>query len=85
MVSATATDPLIAVVNDDESLCRSVARPLQASGFQTVTYRSAEAFLKDKQHPRFHCLIVDIRLGGMSGIDLREQLSSKNLANGCAS
>ena len=68
----------IAVVDDDESLCRSLGRLLRASGFQVITYCSAEAFLADEKHPKFDCLIVDIQLGGMSGIQLNLQLLSQN-------
>ena len=69
-------NPLIAVVDDDQSLARSLARFLKASGFDSVVYRSAEAFLADKQHDRFDCLIVDQQLGGISGIDLQKCLRS---------
>jgi FixJ family two-component response regulator len=41
----------IAIVEDDESLCRSLARLLQASGYQPVTYHSAEVFLDDAKQP----------------------------------
>jgi len=65
----------IAIVEDDESLCRSLARLLQASGYQPVTYHSAEVFLDDAKQPVFDCLIVDIQLGGMSGLELGERLA----------
>ena len=67
---------MIAVIDDDESMGRSLARFLKASGFQSVLFRSAEGFLADPQHPRFDCLIVDLQLGGMSGIALRDRLRS---------
>lgn len=62
------------MVDDDESLLRSMARLLRAVGLHPVTYQSAEEFLQDEQHPRFDCLIVDIQLGGMSGIELSAHL-----------
>ena len=65
----------VAVVDDDESLLRSIARLLRAAGLHTVTYRSAEEFLQEERHPRFDCLIVDIQLGGMSGIELCSHLA----------
>ena len=65
----------IAILEDDESLCRSLARLLQASGYQPVTYHSAEVFLDDAKQPVFDCLIVDIQLGGMSGLELGEHLA----------
>jgi len=59
------TTPIyVAVVDDDESLCRSISRLLRASDIQAVTYSSAEAFLADTNHPRFDCLVLDIQLGG---------------------
>lgn len=70
-----ATKTYIAVVDDDESLCRSLARLLRASGLHPVTYLSAEAFLDDANRPRFGCLVLDIQLGGMSGIELGERLA----------
>ena len=68
----------IAVVDDDEDLCRSLSRFLRAAHFQPVTYPSAEAFLADTKHPKFDCLVLDIQLKGMSGLDLRRRLSAVN-------
>jgi FixJ family two-component response regulator len=64
----------IAVVDDDESLCRSLSRLLRAAGFQPVGYRSAEDFLADERRPRFDCLVLDISLPGISGLELHRQL-----------
>jgi FixJ family two-component response regulator len=64
----------VAVVDDDDSLCRSVGRLLRTAGIQSVTYASAEAFLADAKRPRFDCLVLDIQLAGMSGIELQQQL-----------
>ena len=49
-------------------------RLLRAADIQPVTYSSAEAFLADTKHPQFDCLVLDIQLGGMSGIQLSQQL-----------
>jgi FixJ family two-component response regulator len=64
----------VAMVDDDENLCRSLARLLRAAGFQPITYASAEAFLADTKHPQFDCLVLDIQLGGMSGIELAQRI-----------
>ena len=76
MASTKTQENLVAVVDDDERLGRSLERFLKASGFQSVIYLSAESFLGDKQRPQFGCLIVDLQLGGISGIDLRDSLKS---------
>jgi FixJ family two-component response regulator len=65
----------VAVVDDDESICRSFSRLLRAANFQPVTYASAEAFLADAKHPKFDCLVLDIQLEGMSGLELKKRLS----------
>jgi FixJ family two-component response regulator len=67
----------VAVVDDDENLCRSLSRLLRAAGLYPVTYRSAEAFLADTKGPYFDCLVLDVRLGGMSGIELGQLLSDR--------
>ena len=64
----------IGVIDDDESLRRSLGRLLQLAGFQPVLFESAEEFLADPLRPHLRCLLVDIRLGGMSGIELHRQL-----------
>jgi len=71
------TTPIVAVVDDDENLCRSLGRLLRATGIQPITYASAEAFLADTKHPQFDCLVLDIQLGGMSGIELAQELLAK--------
>ena len=70
----------IAVVDDDESICHSMSRLLRAARFQPVTYPSAEAFLEDRNHPRFDCLVLDIQLKGMSGVELNRRLAAVNNA-----
>jgi FixJ family two-component response regulator len=66
----------IAVIDDDESVCHSMSRLLRAARFQPVTYPSAETFLADKNHPHFDCLVLDIQLQGMSGVELHRRLAA---------
>jgi FixJ family two-component response regulator len=73
-----STEPIyVAVVDDDESLCRSLGRLLRAAGIQPITYASAEAFLTDTKHPKFDCIVLDIQLGGMSGIELGRRIAAE--------
>jgi FixJ family two-component response regulator len=65
----------VAVVDDDQSVCRSFARLLRAAGIQPITYESAEALLADSKRPQFDCMVFDVQLGGMSGIELANALA----------
>lgn len=75
-MNSSAASISVAVVDDDESLCRSLGRLLRAAGLQPVTYPSAEAYLSDAQHPQFDCLVLDVQLGGMSGIELQRKIAA---------
>jgi FixJ family two-component response regulator len=75
-MTSRTTPVLIAIVDDDINLCRSLERLLRAAGMQAVTYGSAEEFMADTGHPRFDCLLLDIQLGGMSGIELAHWLTA---------
>ncbi len=64
----------VAVVDDDESFSKAICRLLRAAGFQPVAYPSAEAFLVPTPFPPPACLVLDIQLGGMSGLELQQRL-----------
>ena len=66
----------VAIVDDDDSSCRSVGQLLRAVGMNPIGYPSAEAFLADTKRPRFDCLVLDIRLPGITGIELCERLAA---------
>jgi FixJ family two-component response regulator len=70
---------IIAVVDDDASMLKGIERLLGAYGFVTRVFTSAEAFLDRNATADVDCLLVDIHLGGMSGIELRHHLT----ASGC--
>ncbi len=74
-MSSTSTT-YVAVVDDDQSVCRSFARLLRSAGIQPITYASAEAFLADSKRPQFDCMVFDVQLGGMSGIELAQVLAA---------
>ena len=64
----------VAVIDDDASLSRSLARLLMLSGYQAITFESAEQFLADPLRGHFGCLLVDVQLGGMTGIEMHGKL-----------
>jgi FixJ family two-component response regulator len=71
-----STTIYVGIVDDDDSVCRSLGRLLRASGVQTVLYSSAEAFLEDTKRPKFDCLVLDVQLEGISGIELARRLNA---------
>jgi FixJ family two-component response regulator len=69
----------VGVIDDDESQRRALRRLLRAAGMQSIAYASAEEFRSDLKQPRFHCLLVDVQLPGISGIELRDQLAAEGI------
>jgi FixJ family two-component response regulator len=65
---------VVAVVEDDSSMRTSLERLLNAHGLLTQGYSSAEAFLHRNTASPICCLVLDIHLEGMSGIELRHRL-----------
>ena len=65
---------LIAIVDDDESVRNSIQQLMQALDYHASTFVSAEEFLKSEQLHDTSCLITDVQLPGLSGIDLQDCL-----------
>jgi FixJ family two-component response regulator len=67
---------IVVVIEDDASIRHSVARLLKREGIHNHTFASAEAFLESDSLQTATCLLLDIHLGGMSGIELQRRLAS---------
>ena len=65
---------IVAVVDDDPSMLNAAESLLDAQGFATMVFASAEEFLDRGAATPVDCLLLDIHLGGMSGIELRRRL-----------
>src|SRR5215475_14127845 len=65
---------LIAVVDDDPSVLRALKRLLSAWSYRTETYESAQAFLATLDNGRPDCLIVDLHMPDMTGLELQRHL-----------
>ena len=65
---------IIAIVDDDEPLREALGSVLKAAGFRIDTFASAEEFLDSTAAKHTNCLILDVRLPGMSGIELQRRL-----------
>ena len=66
---------MISIVDDDESVRRSVRNLLSSLGFRVETFASAELFLQSVHLENTGCLILDLRMPGMSGLDLLSHLA----------
>jgi len=67
----------VAIIDDDVSVCRALGRLLRSMDFEAVEYHSAETFLAKHSNPGFCCLLVDIQLTGMSGLELPQHLAAR--------
>src|SRR5437870_13710864 len=67
--------PAIYVVDDDESLRRSLRNFLRSVGFRVETFASAEEFLTSAERENTGCLVLDLRMTGMTGLDLLRHLA----------
>src|SRR5262245_66469400 len=72
-----SSDGVVYIVDDEERVRRSLARLVDAAGLNAETFGSAQSFL-DHQSPRAPaCLVLDVRLPGLSGLDLQTQLGER--------
>ena len=67
--------PLVVIVDDDELMRRALDGLMKQAGLQALTFASAEEFLNSGEQERTACLIADIRMPGMSGLDLQSKLN----------
>src|SRR3954451_19506805 len=67
---------LISVVDDDASVLRTTTLLIESLGFRSAGFQSAEAFLKSGQLHETSCLVVDVRMPGMSGLQLQSHLAA---------
>lgn len=68
--------PLIAVVDDDEAIREALDDLLRSTGFRCQPFVSAEDFLAHADRADIACIILDVRMPGLSGLDLQERLNA---------
>lgn len=69
-------DSLVIIVDDDEFVRESLIGLMESAGFQVMAFRSAKQFLQAQLPPVAACLVLDVRMPGLSGLDLQEELAS---------
>src|SRR5467141_2269620 len=76
-MSTQVTSKFIAVLDDDDSVRNALQGLLKAVGLPAQTFASAEEFLKSSERQQIACLIADIRMPGMSGLELQAKLNAE--------
>jgi FixJ family two-component response regulator len=66
--------PLVAIVDDDKSIRNATQDLLKAAGFSTATFEDAESFLGSASRASASCVVADMRMPGMTGIELYQKL-----------
>jgi FixJ family two-component response regulator len=74
------SEPIVFVVDDDNSVRRALHRLIKSVGMRVETFESAKEFLLRPEHDGPSCLVLDIRMPGLSGLDLQEELSKADPA-----
>ena len=69
---------LVAIVDDDDLMRSALQGMLKSVGLPSQAFASAEEFLKSGQHHQTACLIADIRMPGMSGLELQARLNAEH-------
>ena len=67
--------PLISVIDDDDSVRESLQGLIRSVGFAVEVFASAEEFLQSDHLHQTHCLILDVRMPGMNGLELQRELA----------
>lgn len=69
-----SSPPMVFVIDDDESVRKSLKRLLDANHYKTEVFKSASEFLSHSVHPAPSCVIIDVRMPGLTGIGLQKAL-----------
>lgn len=70
-------EPMISIVDDDQSVREALQRMLRSHGFVTQAFASAEQFLNSEAPSHAACLILDVRMPGMTGLALHDRLTAQ--------
>jgi FixJ family two-component response regulator len=71
-------DALIAIVDDDASVCEALESLLKSIGFQATSFTSARSFLDSPQFPNVSCVVLDVSMPNMDGLELQRHLAGTN-------
>jgi FixJ family two-component response regulator len=75
----TEPKPIVFIVDDDESVRNALGSLIRSAGFRVETFASADEFLARARGDEPSCLVLDVRLPGLSGLDLQKRMAEVNL------
>ena len=73
------TSPLISIIDDDDALCSSLVDLMRSIGYRAEPYYSAETFLTSADLLNSQCVVADVSMPGMSGLDLVRKLHEQSI------
>lgn len=73
------TEPTVFIVDDDQAVARSLRWLIETVGLKVATFASAQAFLDGYDASKQGCLVLDVRMPGMSGLELQERLAAQRI------
>jgi FixJ family two-component response regulator len=71
---------VIGIVDDDESVRDSISSLLRSAGYKTESFESAEAYLNSDRASEPNCLLLDVRMPGLSGLQLQSELNHQKVS-----
>jgi len=74
--AVSGDDSIVFIVDDDESMCEALTRLLGTVGLRTQAFKTAQEFVRTKRPDTSSCLVLDVRLPGVSGLDLQRELAN---------
>jgi len=77
-LNKSKNDALIAIVDDDGSVCEALESLLKSLGFRTASFTSARGFLDSPQFPSVSCVVLDVTMPEMNGLELQRYLAASS-------
>jgi FixJ family two-component response regulator len=78
-MNQNSTSPTVFIVDDDAAVLDSTSRLVESVGFKHEAYQSAVEFLENYQSDRSGCLVLDVRMARMSGLELQDELKRRGV------
>src|SRR5215467_3655705 len=76
VMAMSGNDAIVYIVDDDPSMCEALTRLLGTVGLRAEAFKTPQEFLKTRRPDAPSCLVLDVRLPGLSGLDLQRELAS---------